>query len=35
MRACLAYDFIGTSQEEFPEDMESIQVPASWKVVFV
>jgi len=34
MRACLAYDFIGTSQEESSEDMGSIQVPASWKVVF-
>ncbi|KAF8927100.1 Exportin 7 [Dissophora ornata] len=34
MKACLAFDFIGTSHEEASDDVGSIQVPTSWKVVF-
>jgi len=34
MKACLAFDFIGTSHEEASDDVGSIQVPTSWRVVF-
>ncbi|KAG0329913.1 hypothetical protein BGZ99_010024 [Dissophora globulifera] len=34
MKACLSFDFIGTSNEEASDDIGSIQVPATWRVVF-
>ncbi|KAF9910472.1 Exportin 7 [Lobosporangium transversale] len=34
IKACLGFDFIGTSYEESLDDVGSIQVPAAWRSVF-
>lgn len=34
MKACLAFDFIGSSYEESSEDQGSLQVPTTWRPVF-
>ncbi|KAF9129906.1 Exportin 7 [Mortierella sp. GBA39] len=34
MKACLAFDFIGSSYEDSSEDMGSLQIPTTWRPVF-
>ena len=34
VKACLAFDFIGSTYEESSDDVGSIQVPATWRSVF-
>ncbi|KAG0210337.1 Exportin 7 [Mortierella sp. GBA30] len=34
MKACLSFDFIGTSYEESSDDVGSIQAPTVWRTVF-
>ncbi|KAF9133775.1 Exportin 7 [Mortierella sp. 14UC] len=34
MKACLAFDFIGSSYEESSEDLGSLQIPTTWRPVF-
>ncbi|KAF9095535.1 hypothetical protein BGX23_000390 [Mortierella sp. AD031] len=34
MKACLAFDFIGTSYEDSSEDLGSLQIPTTWRPVF-
>ena len=35
VRACLMYDFIGTSFDESTDDMGTVHVPSSWKQTFL
>ncbi|KAF9967387.1 Exportin 7 [Mortierella alpina] len=34
MKACLSFDFIGTSYEESSDDLGCIQAPTTWRAVF-
>ncbi|KAG0271184.1 Exportin 7, partial [Linnemannia exigua] len=34
MKACLAFDFIGSSYEDSSEDLGSLQIPTTWRPVF-
>lgn len=34
MKACLAFDFIGSSYEDSSEDLGSLQIPTTWRPAF-
>ena len=33
--ACLSFDFIGTSTDESADDLSTVQIPTSWRSVFL
>lgn len=33
--ACLSFDFIGTSTDESADDLVTVQIPTSWRSIFL
>lgn len=33
--ACLSFDFIGTSTDESADDLATVQIPTSWRSIFL